>query len=372
LESFAGASKKESWRAVSARVLRSHSLFIVLCLIYVVVGYFYVEAFQGQTRRLSYTSYFMLRMAVPILIIVLGVFVFWEAYRVRPDRLLHHCCTRIRLEILTKDRIAQAVPVLLILPIVFTTFTNIKHLIPTVNPFSWDAYFAELDRVIHFGQQPYEFLQPLLGFPIATQAIYATYLFWMLFFYVVLFWQTFSVSNPFLRMQFLLTFVLSWMLIGSIGATVLSSAGPVYFERVVGQPGDFAPLMDYLNAVFVGQDSSLISVQEKLWLGYVTSENQRFGGISAMPSMHVTIVAIIAFLGWGHSKIAGILFTTFAFLILVGSVHLAWHYAVDGYFGIVAAWLLWTAVGFALRRLSGILGLSQNDTGSGETAVAVA
>jgi hypothetical protein len=38
-------------------------------------------------------------------------------------------------------------------------------------------------------------------------------------------------------------------------------------------------------------------------------------------------------------------------VILVGSVHLGWHYALDGYASIVAVIVLWHAVGRGLRRL---------------------
>jgi hypothetical protein len=37
--------------------------------------------------------------------------------------------------------------------------------------------------------------------------------------------------------------------------------------------------------------------------------------------------------------------------ILVGPVHLAWHYAVDGYLSLIATYLIWAAVG---RCLPGI------------------
>ena len=40
---------------------------------------------------------------------------------------------------------------------------------------------------------------------------------------------------------------------------------------------------------------------------------------------------------------------SFAAIILVATVHLGWHYAIDGYAGILSAWLLWWACGRLVR-----------------------
>ena len=37
---------------------------------------------------------------------------------------------------------------------------------------------------------------------------------------------------------------------------------------------------------------------------------------------------------------------------LLGSVQLGWHYAVDGYFSIVATLLIWVAVGVVVNHLT--------------------
>ena len=261
---------------------------------------------------------------------------------------------------------------LVIMPIVFATFTNIKVIIPVVNPFSWDVYFAELDRAIHGGVQPWEWLQPIIGFPIATRLIHICYILWLALLYVVLFWQSFSHADQFLRMRFLITFVLSWALIGSIGGTLFSSAGPVYFERVVGQSGDFGPLNQYLKQVFTDTETGLIFVQERLWNTYASGQADRLSGISAMPSMHVAIVTVMALLGWGYSRTLGLVLSAFALLILIGSVHLAWHYAVDGYISIAAVLLIWCFVGVILRRMAGILGIPHAKASPQSAAVAVA
>ncbi len=352
----------DHWRRVSARMLRQHSVFLGICIVYVVVGYLYIQHFgDGTGRELSYTSYFFMRMLWPIIAIGAGLFIIREAIVERPEKLTQHCWAKMRERYLTAERLIPAVPIVFVLPLVFTTFTNVKVLIPVVAPFSWDPVFAELDRALHFGSQPWEWLHPMLGAPGMTKLVYVTYIVWLLYMYMVLFWQTFTLANPFLRMRYILTFTLSWMLIGNVGGTLFSSAGPVYYERVTGSPGDFGALMDYLRMVYEGSEGGLIAVQEYLWEGYLATEGRRFGGISAMPSMHIAMVTVIALLGWAHSRLLGAAFTAIALIILIGSVHLAWHYAVDGYAAAIAVCVLWVAVGAVLRRLAPWLGIPQEE-----------
>jgi hypothetical protein len=44
------------------------------------------------------------------------------------------------------------------------------------------------------------------------------------------------------------------------------------------------------------------------------------------------------------------LLTAYAVIIFIGSVHLGWHYALDGYLGIAGVWLIWKFAGFVLGR----------------------
>ena len=70
-----------------------------------------------------------------------------------------------------------------------------------------------------------------------------------------------------------------------------------------------------------------------------------------MPSMHVATSVLLALFGWRHSRQAGIALTVYAALIMVGSVHLGWHYALDGYVGGLGALVVWWLVGRLLGRL---------------------
>ena len=69
-----------------------------------------------------------------------------------------------------------------------------------------------------------------------------------------------------------------------------------------------------------------------------------------MPSMHLASTFCCVLLGLATRRWLGAVFGVFALLILVGSVHLGWHYAVDGYVAIIATCAIWRAVGWLLDR----------------------
>jgi membrane-associated phospholipid phosphatase len=66
----------------------------------------------------------------------------------------------------------------------------------------------------------------------------------------------------------------------------------------------------------------------------------------AMPSMHITVVALYAMFFWregGWRRWGSI---AFAVLIFLGSLYSGWHYAIDGYVGVsLAALCMWLTRG---------------------------
>jgi hypothetical protein len=154
-------------------------------------------------------------------------------------------------------------------------------------------------------------------------------------------------------MQYLLTFLLSWALFGSVLATLFSSAGPCYYGRLLGVADPYEPLMKYLWSVKESYPVSwVLRLQENLWLGYTNEEISSFGGISAMPSMHVSSAFLFTIVGWRTHRYLGMLLGTIAVLVAIGCIHLGWHYAVDAYVAILLTWLLWWIVGRAQKALS--------------------
>ena len=199
-----------------------------------------------------------------------------------------------------------------------------------------------------FGHQPWELLQGFLGFPIVTSAITIVYNFWLPLIFFCLFWQAFGERTTVTRIQFLLAFAFTWAIAGNLLAVLLSSAGPCFYGRLGIMPDVYAAQMDYLRAAAAEYPVWSMRVQDLLWQSYVTGDGS-INGISAMPSVHVTAATVMTFLGWRTSRAAGIGFTLFTIVIVIGSVHLAWHYAVDSIAGIVLGTIFWLAAGIIAR-----------------------
>jgi membrane-associated phospholipid phosphatase len=128
---------------------------------------------------------------------------------------------------------------------------------------------------------------------------------------------------------------------------VLSSAGPCFLPVLF---PDEAPRFAELNAYLqsVGQIYPLSSgiAKDYLWWIYTSGINEP-GGISAMPSMHNAQAALFVVAGYRLNRRLGHLLLAYAIVIFVGSVHLAWHYAVDGIAGAILALVIWWVAGLA-------------------------
>lgn len=240
------------------------------------------------------------------------------------------------------------------LPIFMTAFGSYKRMIPDLNPFAWDATFARWDRALHGGVDPWQLLQPLVGHPAITWLISGCYQLWLFVVLFTLVWQCWSRRDDVLRMQYLMAFVCSWIVLGTVVASGLSAAGPCYFDRLAAPLGlgdPYSGLMDYLREVAAVHRIPALEIQEVLWTSHASRSAQLGHGISAMPSMHVASCVLMALLGMRVGRAAGIAYSAFALVILVGSVHLGWHYAVDGYVSAVAVLAIWPLCGVVSRRV---------------------
>jgi hypothetical protein len=250
----------------------------------------------------------------------------------------------------TFERCLGALLALMLLFLHATAFSFFKCMIPDIQPFNWDGWLASCDAAFHFGSQPWEYLQPLLGYPWITRSIDFCYILWAVVVPLGIIWFAIGRCGSRLRMQVLLTSVLTWFLLGNVVATMISSAGPCYYQHVAGTEDPFAPLMQYLKQLDDRYDTYVVGIQAWLWDGFIVRNNTLGYGISAMPSLHVGMTLLLALAASkSHRLIAGVLFL-YTIIMLIGSVHLGWHYALDGYVAIAGVCVIWWVVGKLLAR----------------------
>jgi hypothetical protein len=147
--------------------------------------------------------------------------------------------------------------------------------------------------------------------------------------------------------------LLMWVIAGSALAALGASAGPCYYDRVVDGPNPYATLMTSLDRIHA--DGSLWARRNQLLLWDIAESRQwyPYGGVSAMPSLHVGMAVLWAIVAFGRSRILGLGLAGYALVIQVGSVALGWHYGVDGYVGAIVAGLAWAVACTAVPDVGG-------------------
>jgi membrane-associated phospholipid phosphatase len=93
----------------------------------------------------------------------------------------------------------------------------------------------------------------------------------------------------------------------------------------------------------------VLDVQQELIAASRHGDNSLGRGMSAMPSMHVATSTLFALFAWRVSPRWGVAATAFLAVICIASVHLGYHYALDGLVSIPVVALLWWASGLWAR-----------------------
>jgi len=281
--------------------------------------------------------------SLPVMFIGLLFTRFYHIARfVQPERPIPALAADLRQYLSDRGRLAHGLPMVLVMVLFMYVFVQIKSAIPVLNPFGWDETFVQWDGLLHFGYQPWELLQPVFGYAPVTFLINLNYNAWFAVMWVVWVYFAFADRANADRTRFFLTFFLSWVIGGGVMAVYFSSVGPCFYGRLGHAPDIFAGQMDYLRAVNEVLPIWAIQMQDLLWASF--HGNATIEGISAMPSMHNATALLFALAGFRIGRTAGWLLSVHAILIFIGSVHLAWHYAVDSYVAWVVTLVLWLAM----------------------------
>lgn len=223
-------------------------------------------------------------------------------------------------------------------------FTLTKTSLPFIVPFFADPYFAQFDQFLHLGHDPWALTHAWAqGFPVDQ-------LVWV---YVVA-WGLPAMALPIIiaaldpdkdRMnRYLVLYVVGWVGLGNILALVGMSAGPVYYDRLIGGER----FIDLVPALIDGgiATSWIGNLQGSLWTLYIERGQAIGSGISAFPSLHVAMAFVAGLYLAERSRWLMPVGAMFVASILFMSVYSGYHYAIDGYASLIVIGLAW----FYLRR----------------------
>ncbi len=250
------------------------------------------------------------------------------------------------------DRLAKALWPPFMLALLIASFNAFKQTILSTRPFSWDPGLAEADRWLFLGEDGWRVLHDWFGSPGATYFIDLTYHGWFVPMSLgVVMCAFFGPGSYRLRTQYLLSYIFAWIGIGSIAAFLMPSAGPCFYNELVGTNAGYAELMrvlaehDAILAAERGQGLYALGNMQGLLASHGSDQIAIGGGISAMPSVHNALAILFAMAGFRIHRWLGWAMTGYALLIWVGSVYLGWHYALDGIVSAVMLLLFWPLAG---------------------------
>jgi hypothetical protein len=360
------ASVARERAAVWRQVARDHLPLMAVISIYILAGLLAERVFgiRGMMEPLAYTPTYVYFLLVAVYSAV--VLLVWCRWQVRdPDgqRLgfapgWREAAALFGRRFGTIERCGSFAIVSLLLPLFINTTLCWKAAIPKIQPFRWDEALMQADQRIHFGVAPWMWLQPVLGHTDVTILMDMLYYVWIPFVTGLVYWQAWSPHRE-QRTRFFLTYTVGWILLGTVVATLLSSAGPCFYSAVTGAPSPYAPLMAYLHSVNAGHPLISLEVQGILLHEYEMGRVSPWNAISAMPSIHVAMPVVFTMLAWQGDRILGVAFAAFGVVVFLGSVHLGWHYAVDGYVSVLTMIAVWRATGWFVPRYLAFVDQSQ-------------
>jgi len=223
------------------------------------------------------------------------------------------------------------------------TYFWVKVCVPLLRTDLYDPALWKLDRWLHFGLSPSVFATALFEHSSVAGWLDRWYGLWTPSVLVMLAFFTAS-TDALLRRRFMLSCVFLWGL-GCWLYVALPALGPIFYVPELWQE-------------IAGRIPSANAMHGLLWANYqkmlagrngVLREFNPIYAIAAMPSLHVGAHALFAVWSWRHARPVALVFVVATFLTFVGSLVTGWHYAVDGYVGILLAFASYR-LAFAFER----------------------
>ncbi|MEO6387458.1 MAG: phosphatase PAP2 family protein [Croceibacterium sp.] len=225
-------------------------------------------------------------------------------------------------------------------------FLPLKFAIPSEIPFWLDVPLAEAERAM-FGLNPWQWLDRYLGW--AAVPLDRIYGLWLPLQLLILF-SVMLVEPSRKKTRALVAYSLGWFLLGVVAAALLSSAGPIFYDRLMGTQ-DFQALNHMLD---VRGATMALAESNAMWAAYHGNNPGLVAGISAAPSLHVAMSLWIVLAARSLAPRAMPVAIIYFVLITLGSIQLGWHYVSDGVLGSLGMLVIWALAGGIARRSGGL------------------
>ena len=222
-----------------------------------------------------------------------------------------------------------------------TAFSILKRSVPQFVPFYADPQFAAADRFL-FGADPWRLTHAVIG-PLGTVMLDRIYILYFLVLVLTLIWLCTTRDLRF-QIRGLLSFVAIWLVLGVVMATMMSSVGPMFYRDFYHE-GTFDPLLQRLHAIDAASPLKLFEAAD--WLRTAEHAGTIGAGIAAMPSLHVGkawFAVLLVQHRFGRHWLTAASLAFFA-AMWIASVHLGWHYAVDGMVSVIMVTAIWVGFG---------------------------
>lgn len=210
-------------------------------------------------------------------------------------------------------------------------FLPLKYAIPREVPFWLDVPLASGERQL-FGTDPWRIADHVFGR--ALVPVDRIYGLWLPVQLLVLF--TVVLLPPSRgKTRALIAYGLAWFLLGVVAAVFCASAGPIFYDRLMGGQ-DFAPLRQRLGPAWMVRGEA-----DAMWASFASGRPGLLAGISAMPSVHVAISVWMWLTARRLAPRMALAAIAYAALIWTASVQLGWHYVSDGLAGVIGMLVVW-------------------------------
>ena len=314
------------------QTLRKDAFLYLLMACYFLCGFIYLS-FVGQAQKSHFFIYYA--VLLPLFLFLITPFIaLYSVYVIQRRTPLRQ---RLAFKAITNPnnmtRYISGLVFLTAYCLFIGMFTSVKSSLGSVYGFQHDMYQADLDKLLFFGVDAWRVLfkpihnawsQPIIEFNYNAL--------WHLQTYLVLYLIATAYQSREFRSRYLVSFMLVWVIVGNVAAGVFISAGPAFYGALTGDEMRFGEQLQMLSTY---KDSPAITFQDYLWTSYVANSPGFGTGISAFPSVHVSLSILNVFFAFEFSKRLGYIALAYAMIIWISSVYLAWHYFIDGLFGAV-------------------------------------